>query len=192
MYTGGCLHCTFDKSALFQQIKTKCWYNNPGRNWRVKPVPKGRVAVWEKAQNGHAVRSSEICPGAGDTAAIWAEPTATVSISVQRKPAVWTGGGQVCPEEGVCFFLWCVCVERDGSILLLIWSCMCHFLSCVFICDPHPTSVLLSTLRLLCLVTSTLLTSHTGLQTFLQFGNFPYLRGGLLKSKAKGKDEKMR
>lgn len=52
MYTGGCLHCTFDKSALFQQIKTKCWYNNPGRNWRVKPVPKrescsvGKSSEW--------------------------------------------------------------------------------------------------------------------------------------------------
>lgn len=92
----------FDKSALFQQIKTKCWYNNPDFNWRVKPLSKGRVAVWELALNGHAVRSFEICSGAGDTAAIWAEPTTSVSISVQRKPTVWRGGGRLSPGEGVC------------------------------------------------------------------------------------------
>ena len=44
----------------------------------------------------------KICPGAGDTAVIWAEPTTSVSIWVQRKPTVWTGGGGLCPEEGVC------------------------------------------------------------------------------------------
>lgn len=92
----------FDKSALFQQIKTKCWYNNPDLNWQVKPCSKARVAVWEIAQYGHAVRSFEICPGAGDTAAIWTEPTTSVSISVQRKPTVWTAGGGLFPEEDVC------------------------------------------------------------------------------------------
>lgn len=192
MYTGGCLHCTFDKSALFQQIKTKCWYNNPGRNWRVKPVPKrescsvGKSSEWSCCEviwnmprsRGHGYDLSGAHRNSQHLSA--------------KEAGCLDRGRPGLPRRRRLFFLWCVCVERDGSILLLIWSCMCHFLSCVFIRDPHPTSVLLSTLRLLCLVTSTLLTSHTGLQTFLQFGNFPYLRGGLLKSKAKGKDEKMR
>lgn len=54
--------------------------------------------MWEIAQNGHSMRSFEICPGAGDTAVIGAEPTTSVSTSVQRKPTVWTGGGRLDPE----------------------------------------------------------------------------------------------
>lgn len=88
-----------------------------------------------------------MCSGAGDTAVIWAEPTTSVSISVQRKPAVWTGGGRLCLEEGVCCSsdafgkLW---KETEAHFYSIGLGCVTSFN--VLIPVPRPTFVLVSLL----------------------------------------------
>lgn len=123
----------------------------------------------------------------GDTDRIWEEPTTSVSISVQRKPSVWTGGGRLCPEDGVCCSsdtkLW---KETEAYFSSFGLRCVISFhVSSLLSHTQH--LLLLSLLRLLCLVTSTLHMSHTFLQNFYQFRNFPYLADGILNLRLKVK-----
>lgn len=84
----------FNKSALVQQIKTKCWYKRFCMTSKTG-VLKGELLCgrkfWTVTLWGHFKKAQK--PGT------WAEPATSVTISFQRKLSVWTGGGRLLQKK---------------------------------------------------------------------------------------------